>query len=158
MGVSRSRLVRSVCRVVGHRWVWRLEDDWPFHECSRCGCRWMLGRPVPRDFDDFMASVLASCREHDVSVNEVWKDAASRYPEMSALGLLRLAHRVVAQLLDEDKIRLLSGPRLGPEDERSLVEHVDQTLLKWSTWQPKPTMSSGSRPWTAADRNMTLQL
>jgi hypothetical protein len=106
----------------------------PFTSAAAAAAAGVLGRPVPRDFDDFMASVLASCREHDVSVNEVWKDAASRYPEMSALGLLRLAHRVVAQLLDEDKIRLLSGPRLGPEDERSLVEHVDQTLLKWSTW------------------------
>lgn len=134
MDASRSQLLRSVCRVVGHRWVWRLEDDWPYHECRRCGSRWMLGRPLPRDFDDFKASVLADCREHDLGVNEVCRDAGLRYPEMSALGLLRLAHRAVAQLLDEDSVRLMHGPRLGPQHERSTVEDAEQTLLNWSTW------------------------
>jgi hypothetical protein len=78
--------------------------------------------------------VLASCREHDLGVNEVWRDAALRYPEMSALALLRLAQRVIAQLLDEDKIRLVHGRRLGPHDERLAVEDAEQALLNWSTW------------------------
>ncbi len=48
MGKQRLRLMRGICRVIGHRWDWRLEDDWPHLECKRCGSGWMLGRPIGR--------------------------------------------------------------------------------------------------------------
>jgi hypothetical protein len=51
MDRRRMRLMRGVCRMIGHRWVWRLtEDGWPYHECTRCGSGWELGRPIdPKD-------------------------------------------------------------------------------------------------------------
>lgn len=51
MDRRRMRLMRALCRVIGHRWVWQLtEDGWPYHECTRCCSRWELGRPIaPRD-------------------------------------------------------------------------------------------------------------
>jgi hypothetical protein len=57
MSRRRQQLLRGVCRVVGHRWVWRLtEDDWPYHECTRCAATWMLGRPVGPSADQSPAS------------------------------------------------------------------------------------------------------
>ena len=47
MDRRRMRLMRGLCRVIGHRWVWRLtEDSWPYHECTRCASIWQLGRPI----------------------------------------------------------------------------------------------------------------
>lgn len=134
MSSSRSRVLRGVCGIVGHRWAWRLEDDWPYHECTRCGSSWELGRPMPRDFEDFKASVLANCRSSRLAASEVWKDASVRYPEMRASGLLRLAERTLGELLDEGSIRLMRGPRDGPELQRHAVEDPEHTLGRWSTW------------------------
>jgi hypothetical protein len=48
--VSRRRhwLLRAVCRVVGHRWKPRLnEEDRPYLHCTRCSAGWEFGRPIP---------------------------------------------------------------------------------------------------------------
>src|SRR5262245_46436911 len=104
MSTGGSRGQRGVCRIIGHRWVWRLSNDWPYHECLRCGSRWEVGRPVPRDFGQFKASVLAKCHPHGVAASAVWRDASLRYPEMRASDLLRVAERIVSELLDEGTV------------------------------------------------------
>lgn len=135
MNPSHSRFLRGVCRVVGHRWTWRLAaDDWPYQECTRCGSSWELGRPIPRDFEDFKASVLANCRTPGLTADEVWRDASVRYPDMRAGLLLRLAEQTVGELLDEGSIRLVCGPRAGPENQRRAVDDAEHTLGQWSTW------------------------
>ena len=133
MSASRSRLARSTCRVLGHKWAWILEDDWPQHECTRCGSCWGLGRPLPRDFDDLKALVLARSRDEHLGARDVWMEAHKRYPEMSARHLLWLAERVVGELCAERHIRLLRG-REGQGQEWQSVEDAEQTLREWSTW------------------------
>jgi hypothetical protein len=134
MRTTHSRVLLGMCRVVGHRWIWRVESDLPYHECTRCGARWEVGRPVPRDFEDFKMSVLANCRTPGLAAYDVWKDASLRYPEMHASDLLRLAERTVAELLDEGRIRLLRGLRSMPEQPRRAVQGSEQALRQWSTW------------------------
>jgi hypothetical protein len=46
------RFRRGLCRILGHRWDWRVKDDWPYLECTRCGSGWMVGRPVGRAAPD----------------------------------------------------------------------------------------------------------
>jgi hypothetical protein len=41
------RLRRGLCRILGHRWDWRVSNDWPYLECTRCSSGWMVGRPAP---------------------------------------------------------------------------------------------------------------
>jgi len=49
---QRLRLLRGVCRFVGHRWVWRTtEDERPYHYCTRCESGWELGQRVERRLD-----------------------------------------------------------------------------------------------------------
>lgn len=134
MNSARERVLRGACGVFGHRWVWKIRDDWPYHMCTRCGAGWEVGRPRPRDFEDFKASVLSNCRPHGLAASEVWRDASLRYPEMSASDLLRLAERIVMELLAEGGVRLMRGPRAGPKHERRAVEDPENTIRQWSTW------------------------
>ena len=134
MSTRRSRSRRGVCGIIGHRWVWRLSNDWPYHQCTRCGSHWELGRPVPRDFEKFKVSLLAKCHPHGLAASAVWRDVSLRYPEMRASDLLRVAERIVMELLAEGRVRLLSGAAAGPEDQRRAVEDPEHTIGQWSTW------------------------
>jgi hypothetical protein len=90
--------------------------------------------PIPRDFEDFKVSVLAKCRAPGLTADEVCRDASVRYPEMRASFVLRLAERTVGELLDGGNVRLMRGPRVGPEHQRRAVEDVEHTLGQWATW------------------------
>ncbi len=46
MGRRHLRLMRGVCRILGHRWRWRLSRTTGHVRCSRCGSGWQAGQPI----------------------------------------------------------------------------------------------------------------